>query len=190
MDVSGMVMLNPSHPFHAPKGENCEFRLVKGCIVFLLCLSNGVAIHTRRYWFSDWYAAATFTESNRFPIDIIEFVQCAEEGVGEEVRLYGKIHELFHITSDNAGGVHVKIHSNFQGVSGIGLTSGDKYHGTGVTQEGFNIKSGSEFTFVETFHIIGQGAGNNLVIHDKTHFTVNSDGEVTTFHDNFTFECK
>src|SRR3954463_15072342 len=75
-------------------------------------------------------AADTFTTSTSFPFDIVVFVSCASGGAGEDVVLTGTLHDLFHITFDNAGGLHVKALDNPQGISGVGLTSGAKYQAT------------------------------------------------------------
>ena len=134
--------------------------------------------------------ASTFTVSQKFPIDIFVFVPCANGGAGETVELSGTLHDLFHVTSDGAGGFHVKTSDNPQGVSGTGQTTGAKYQGTGVTSSDFNTKAGFENTFVNNFRIIGQGPGNNLLVHENFHITVNANGTVTAFHDNFRVDCK
>jgi hypothetical protein len=135
-------------------------------------------------------AAQTFTDNVSFPIDLIESIPCANGGAGEDVHLTGEIHSLFHITIDNQGGVHVKTHSNPQGVRGVGLTTGDKYQGTGVTQDHFNGKVGQTFTFINNFRIIGQGPNNNVLLHQNVHFTVSAKGDVTASVDNFSAECR
>lgn len=134
--------------------------------------------------------ATTFIDNVQVPIDISVFVPCAAGGVGEIVNLSGTLHMVFHTTTDASGGFHSTSLSQPQGVSGTGLTTGDKYQGTGETQSTFNGKVGSEFTFVSNFKIIGQGPGNNFLVHENFHVTVNPNGEVTVFVDNFSFECK
>ena len=82
-------------------------------------------------------------------------------------------------------------HNQPQGVMGVGLTSGDLYVGTGVTRETFNnIFLPFEDTFVNNFRIIGQGSGNNYLLHENVHFTINANGDVTATVDNFSFECR
>jgi hypothetical protein len=135
-------------------------------------------------------SASAFTQSVVFPIDLIVFVPCANGGLGADVALSGELHDLFHITSDGHGGLHVKGHDNPQGISGIDLSTGAKYQGTGVTQFEFTSKVGFEETDVNNFRIIGQGSGNNFLIHDNFHLTINANGEVTASHDNFSVECK
>jgi hypothetical protein len=134
--------------------------------------------------------AETFTENERFPIDEELFVECAAGGEGEFVHLTGEIHAVFHVTFDSAGGAHLKIHGNAKGISGTGLTTGDKYQATGASNLELNIKVGAEATDVNNFHIIGQGNGNNFLLHQTFHVTVNPDGTVTAFVDNFRSECK
>jgi hypothetical protein len=137
------------------------------------------------------YARATaFTTNERIPFDREVFVECAADGAGELVHLTGTLHDLFHITLDNSGGFHLKGQDNPQGVSGTGETTGDKYQATGVTKFEFNGKVGFEQTFVNNLHIIGQGNGNNLLVHETIHVTVHADGTVTAFVDNVSIECK
>lgn len=124
------------------------------------------------------------------PTTIIVFVPCANGGAGETVTLTGDLHVLMNITFDNAGGVHVKEHFQPQGISGVGDITGAKYQATGVTQDEFNAKFGYEETFVNNFRIIGQGRGNNFLVHEVFHVTINANGDVTAFFDHFSADCK
>lgn len=136
-------------------------------------------------------ATAGGVETNQIiPIDLVVTIPCANDGLGEDVELTGNLHDMFNVTLDNTGGAHVKYHDQPQGVSGIGSVTGDKYQGTGVTQEEFNITVGEQDTFVDNFRIIGQSSGNNYLSHEDMHFTVNPDGTTTVYHDNFRVECK
>ena len=133
--------------------------------------------------------ASSFTANSFFPIELTVFVPCANGGLGEDVELSGTIHDLFHVTvNDNT--VHVKTHDQPQGVTGTGLVTGDKYQGTGVSQDEFTAAVGQEETFINNFRIIGQGPGNNFLVHENFHITINANGTVTAFHDNFTVDCK
>lgn len=134
--------------------------------------------------------STSFTSSLVIPINIAVFVPCAVGGAGELVQLSGELHSLFHFTDDGAGGYHVMQENNPQGVSGTGLSSDDKYQGTGVTRYDFNAGSlPFNTTYVNNFRIIGQGSGNNLLIHATFHVTVNATGEVTAVVDKFSAEC-
>jgi hypothetical protein len=135
-------------------------------------------------------AAETYTDNVRIPYEFYVYVPCAAGGAGEDVYLSGTLHMLFHTTLDNSGGYHSKYHFQPQGITGTGLVTGAKYQATGVTQGMDNGKVGFESTFVNNFKIIGQGPGNNFLIHENFHITVNANGEVTAYVDNFSVECK
>jgi len=112
--------------------------------------------------------------------------------VPEDVVLTGELHILITQQEDSNGGLHVKTHFQPQGISGEGAVTGAKYQGTGVTQEHFNIHPGPQIedTFVDNFRIIGQGPGNNLLVHTTIHVTVNADGVVTANVSNDSAECR
>jgi hypothetical protein len=124
------------------------------------------------------------------PTNIFVFIPCANGGAGEVVSLSGNLHVLLNITNDNAGGFHFKDHAQPQGISGVGLITGDKYQATGVTQFESNAKVGQEFTFINNFRIIGQGPGNNFLVHETMHITINANGTVTASFDHFSVDCK
>lgn len=135
-------------------------------------------------------AADTFTANTTFPIDIVVFVPCANGGAGEDVHLMGMLHDVFHVTFTSSGTFRVSVSDNPQGVSGVGLTTGAKYQGTGITQTNFGGRFGFEETFVNNFRIVGQGPGNNFLVHENFHITVNANGSVISIHDNFSVQCK
>ncbi len=136
---------------------------------------------------------ASFTE-----IDFVEledfgvFIPCALDGAGEVVFLQGSLMNVFHFTEDQAGGFNVRSSANPQDVSGYGATSGDLYQGTGngSSHDHFTI-SGVPYigSFINNFRIIGQGSGNNLMIHENGQFTVNANGDLTVSNVNFSASC-
>jgi hypothetical protein len=130
-------------------------------------------------------AASTFTSSSIFPINL------PVDACGEPVQLSGNLHDLFHVTFDGAGGAVLKVLDNPQGVSGVDLLTGAKYQGTGETEFVETFAAGGTFTdtFVNNFKIIGQGTSPNYLVHENFHITVNPDGTVTSFHDNFSITC-
>jgi hypothetical protein len=120
------------------------------------------------------------------------FVPCANGGAGEVVS--GTI-DLHTVVSFTINGNHVSGKEHFQPQGGdlTGETTGDKYQPTGVTQDGFSdtLQNGQfNETFVNNFRIIGQGPGNNFLVHDNFHLTINANGDVTVVHDNFSIDCK
>jgi hypothetical protein len=137
-------------------------------------------------------AGTSFTASVKIPIDLTVFVPCANGGAGEFVTLSGNLHDLFHVTFDGSGGLTIKFLDNPQGVSGVGETTGAVYHGTGQTQETFHFSGVSDSfsdTFVNVFHIVGTGPGNDFFVREVFHVTVNANGTLTAFVDQFSVTC-
>jgi hypothetical protein len=135
-------------------------------------------------------AARVLNQSNQISLSV--FVPCAAGGAGEMVDLSGPLHTLITLTinGDNFSEV---MHFQPQGISGTGETTGAKYQATGVTEEtttGSFQNGHFNQTFVNRFDIIGQGPGNNFTIHETAHITINANGTVTVFFDNFGVECK
>jgi len=126
-------------------------------------------------------------------INLTVFVPCAAGGAGEIVDLSGPLHTLitFTINGNNVSGTS---HFQPQGIVGTGETTGDKYQATGVTKDSSfkgSFQNGQfTQTFVNNFRIIGSGSGNNLLVHEVAHITINANGTVTVFHDNFSIDCK
>jgi hypothetical protein len=134
--------------------------------------------------------ATTVTTNTQFEVSFPVFVPCANAGAGEFVVLSGTQHQLFHLTTDDQGGLHLKSTIQSQGISGIGLTTGDKYQGTGPSQSETNITVGSQQTLINSFKVIGQGPGNNFLVQQTTHITVTANGDLTAFVNDFSVECR
>ncbi len=138
--------------------------------------------------------AITDTTNLSIPFDLTLFIPCANDGAGELVQLSGPLHALFHNTISPNGRITFKFHFQPQGIRGMGQTTGDRYQATGETQgtTTFDGVSGFPFetSFVNNFKIIGQGPGNNFLVHENFHVTINANGELTVLVDNFSIACK
>jgi hypothetical protein len=135
-------------------------------------------------------AATAFTDNVSIPLDQSVFIQCANGGAGELVTISGTLHVLFHQTFNDAEHVTTTSQFNPQGVYGIGEITGRKYQGTGVTKSITTARIGEETTIINNFRIIGQGPGNNFLVHETFHFTVNANGTTTATVDNLSVDCK
>ena len=135
-------------------------------------------------------ARAEVTENVRVPVDIGVFIPCADGGAGEVVTLSGDLHIVLRYTESQGGAIHAASHFQPQGISGVGETTGDKYQGTGVTQDEFNATVGVEETFVNNFRIIGQGPSNNYLVHSVFHITFNANGSITALVDTLSVDCR
>jgi hypothetical protein len=133
---------------------------------------------------------AAVTTDVRVPANIPVFIPCAAGGAGELVVLEGNLHVLLRFTVSANGTVHAASHFQPQGISGVGQTTGDKYQATGVTQDEFNATVGHEETFINNFRIIGQENGNNFLVHQTIHMTINANGSVTAFVNMVSVDCR
>jgi hypothetical protein len=98
-------------------------------------------------------------------------------------------------TVDKSGGTHTNGHFNVQGISGVGLITGNAYRGIHTeTHISNSHESGaSEATTVIDIKLISEGPGSsNLTIRNALlHITVNAEGVVTATVDNLiTSECQ
>ena len=137
-------------------------------------------------------ANAAVVVNDKTDINLSVFVPCAVGGVGEIIDLSGPLHTLISTTL-TGNSVSGYFHFQPQGLSGTGETTGAKYNGTGVTEQSFksSLQNGqANLTYVNNFRIIGQGAGNNYLVHETLHININADGTLTVFHDNFSIDCK
>lgn len=120
------------------------------------------------------------------------FVPCANEGAGETISGDLPIHVLITVTI-NGNNFSAKDHFQPQGGTLVGQTTGDTYHATGVTQDMVkgSLQNGqATFTSINNFRMIGPGPGNNFLVHETLHTTLNANGDVTVTHDGFSIECK
>jgi len=139
-------------------------------------------------------ALAEVVSNTRIPFtSFVGFVPCANGGAGEFiVGVGGEIHVLIALT-ENGSVIVAKEHFQPQGATAVGLNTGDIYQATGVTQNqsAFSLQNGQQsITYVNNFRMIGPGPGNNFLVHESFHFTVNANGDTTFVHDNFSIECK
>ena len=131
--------------------------------------------------------ATTQTTELKTPLNFTAFIPCA----GESVQLSGELHTVSHVTFDANGGFHLEQMSQPINVSGLSA-SGVRYQGTGVTRSSVNIDGPPplEQTMINNFRIIGQGPGNNYLVHVTLHMTVNANGTVTSNVTNASIDCK
>ncbi len=111
---------------------------------------------------------------------------------GESLLLTGSLQLLVHTTGDASGGFHVVRQTSYHGVGGVGLTSGRQYRATGAEQASFTIRG--PFPFVATtavnIHLVGQGPGDNYLLHGLLHLTFNANGELTATAFDAGYECR
>ncbi len=138
-------------------------------------------------------AMAEVAVNQQIPVNRQIWVSCANGGRGEFVRLTGEMHQLILQTWDENGGRHIALQFQPMGITGYGEITGDNYRAAGVTRDERNFQPDSypqEYTLVNNFRIVGPGPGNNIMVHETYHITLNANGEVTAALDNLRTECK
>lgn len=134
-------------------------------------------------------ARAEMLSNQSVPLSLASYVPCAAAGAGEEVDLSGRLHIAEAVTLDAAGGLHLSTQVNPQGVSGVGVTTGATYRGTGVTRSNFNVSPGLRVVQVNNFRLIGTAGAPTLSVHAVSVFVVNANGVVTASVEQVKVTC-
>src|ERR1051325_1420094 len=114
----------------------------------------------------------------------------AAGGAGDVVHLTGAAHMVFAVARDANGNVHIETHINTVGLSGVGLTTGNKYQASQA--DSFISNSGgtrNEFTIINNFRMTAPGPGNNVLVHELIHGYIDTNGNVIAVIDNITSDC-
>lgn len=125
------------------------------------------------------------------PVSFTALVPCANGGAGELVDFTGSVHEVSRIAIDG-NTVHAGLHFNYQGLKGVGQITGDTYAANGSfeeTENGDFVNGAFMTTTQEHIHYNGQGSAPNLTIRFSEHLTINANGDVTVFFENFSIDC-
>lgn len=126
------------------------------------------------------------------PINLVQFVPCANGGLGEVIVLNGYLHVEAHSTS-NGHTLSSFIIFSPHNLTGWGQSTGLKYNGVGETSQTLkaNLKNyNTVVNSVNNFKMVGQGPGNNFMVHENVHFTISASGINSVNLDHFTFTCQ
>lgn len=137
-----------------------------------------------------------FTDNYTYYIDNYQVNPCAMGGAGEIVHFTGEVFFLLHITQwENT--FFVKIQEQPRRITGVGLTSGDTYIITGVTQQTYKeLKGYSEngqctITFLGNGGYVTKGPSDNLwSMGWRWHVNVSAAGEVNIQLGDLIVICK
>ena len=135
-------------------------------------------------------ARAEVTTNEQVPLHFAGYVPCANGGAGEIVSGAIEMHNLIASTSNDN---HPSDQFQFQAHgSMVGAITGDTYRVAGVTRGTSSVSLQNDhygLTYVNSFHLVGAGPGNNLLVHETAHVLVNGDNVVVQ-HDNLSIDCK
>ena len=127
--------------------------------------------------------------NRRFPVVGTALSDCGRE----DVAVTGTFHRVLTITSDGAGGFHVNDHLDYTGMQGTGVITGANYVSRQISLVNFNVPGqtvGFEVTQSIKFNLIGQGTVPDEVLTALVHYTINANGELTTYVDNYRVKCE
>ena len=131
-------------------------------------------------------AAADGAQQQDFPFNGLLFNPCN----GEQVAAEGVFHNVVRVDSDASGGNHVLIHQNVH-LSGVGLTTGDRYVLNATTDLGsYNMPFTTTVHQSQPFHFIAQGSSPNFTLIVRFHLTINHFDEVKSEFDSVTTYCQ
>ena len=132
--------------------------------------------------------ASHSTERFTEPFD---FVIPASEGcTGEDVYVYGTIDVVVQTTTDAKGNTHLVTHYTPH-LTAVGLTTGKRYLAVGPTQiVSFDTGGPAVFNVANIIITVAPGSGDNFVLTEVIHVTLNANGEVTVEFDRINIACR
>jgi hypothetical protein len=124
------------------------------------------------------------------PYDQTLFVPCGNGGAGEDVALTGSLKILENIVYNNHG-FTFNYHVITQGITGVGLSTGEKFQASGGSKGTITGEFGEEGqysrVFIQQLRIIGQTSVFKVTY--KTKITITRDGKITTSIEDETIDC-
>ena len=124
------------------------------------------------------------------PYDRTLFVPCGNGGAGEEVTLTGSLKIVEHIVY-NDHGFTFNYHVIVQGITGVGLSTGEQYQASGGNKGTIAGEFGEYGQYTNVFmgqlRIIGQNSVFKVMY--KTKITITPDGKITTSIEEETVDC-
>ena len=125
------------------------------------------------------------------PFERILYVPCGNGGAGEAVSLTGTLKFVEEIVY-NDHGFTFNYHVIAQGVTGVGLTTGENYQASGGNKGNITGEFGEvgQYTrlFIDQLRIIGQNSVFTVMY--KTKMTITPDGKITTSIEEENVDCR
>jgi hypothetical protein len=180
--VSGATRFDNRHP---PKQQSTATALcIKESNVKKIVLTIGLAALLLLPGVS---ALAANVVDDSVPISLSAYNPCN----GEPVDLSGRLHYLVNVTENPAGGVHLDVHANTQGLSGTGQTTSARYEVNYTDTFQLNVTNTAlEATAPLHLNVIAQGQVPNFLLHALFHIRLDATGGLTGSIDAFRVECR
>jgi hypothetical protein len=134
--------------------------------------------------------AEAYNSEELLPYDQTLFIPCANDGAGEEVALAGSLKIMQHIVYNDRG-FTLNYHVVTQGITGVGLSTGEDFQASGgikgtITGE-FGEESEYSRVFIQQLRIIGQNTVFKVTY--KVKITITPDNKITTSIEDETVDC-
>ena len=193
-----MVKDNSQYTFYPESGKTKKpffiFFAILAMVLFSSCKKSIQELpgqDTVEASLSNQSAQANVSSSEELvPYDRTLFVPCGNGGAGEEVTLTGSLKIVEH-TVYNDHGFTFNYHVIAQGITGVGLSTGEQYQASGGNKGTITGEFGEDgqYTrvFMEQLRIIGQHSVFKVVY--KTKITITPDGKITTSIEEETVDC-
>jgi hypothetical protein len=110
---------------------------------------------------------------------------------GDLIYLNGTLLVTYTETTTPSGGFAFSSHFQPQGLKGVDLVTGTTFIGTGLTRDIFILSppGGVTETYVNQFHLQATTGEESFIVSEVFHLTINANGELTAFVDNFRSTC-
>jgi hypothetical protein len=135
--------------------------------------------------------AAVSENDIKIPYHQPVIVPCGRLGQ-EIVPFDGTVHVLFQTSFSASGRRHLKLQTNAQGMTGVGLVSGDRYRLNGGSSDAYEFDVDGTYvnTYINNFHVESAGATGNILAHETLSVQVDENGVPSVQTVNFVAECK
>jgi hypothetical protein len=171
----------------------CPHALAIACLVTLVGCADRDAGPTDEQIEAPAAPAFAATQNDtKVPFHQPVIVPCGRLGQ-EIVPFDGTVHVLTQTSFSASGRQHLKLQTNAQGMTGVGLVSGDLYRLNGGSRDSYEFDIGGlpyANTYINNFHVESAGATGNIIAHETLRVLVDENGVPSVQTVNFTAECK
>jgi hypothetical protein len=132
-----------------------------------------------------------FQDRQVFPIEFELFNSCPADGRGEMLLLSGISVASQRVQVNSSGKAMTRFEVDFRKTTAVGLTTGRKFRVQSQDRVLTHFAGGAETSasFRSTLHIVGQGAGNDLVFRSQLQVRFAPDGSPIFRVDKGSLQC-
>lgn len=133
---------------------------------------------------------AAVTTNEHTSVAYAGYVPCANGGAGELLTGTIDVHDL---ASETLNGNQEAWRFTFERHGElVGQVTGDAYRLATVEHGSYTQSLDNEhstLTYVNSYRLVGPGAGNNLIVRETAHVTIGADENVVVQRDDFSVDC-